>query len=162
MELAKKGITEVISRGILLEQGRVLLCRSVKDGYAYLPGGHIEFGEPAIAALRREYLEECGIELGQGHLVAITEELFEGPKRVHHEVNLVFHVERKGLFGLEPPRTREPKILFEWIPLAECGSTDIRPATIVSLLSNYSPSRTLCFMSGIATTPKGEHRRADV
>src|SRR5262249_25848076 len=78
---------EVISRGVLTRDGKVLLCRNEKGGYFYLPGGHLEFDESAAAALAREFEEECGIRIVLGDCVLVTEASFEAGRRRHHEVN---------------------------------------------------------------------------
>ena len=51
---------EIIARGALICSRRLLLCRNRKHGHVFLPGGHVEFGEPARAALEREMREETG------------------------------------------------------------------------------------------------------
>ena len=126
---------ELIARGCLVHGSRVLLCRNLKRGYLYLPGGHIEFGESAAAALRREFLEECGMTVRVGPLALLSEGVFDSGTREHHEINLVFHVEHGG--GVRekasrdgrPPviRSQEKGIGFEWIELAAVPETDIRP-----------------------------------
>ncbi len=52
---------EVIARGLCIRDGKVLLCRHIKQAYNYLPGGHVEFGESATDALAREMMEEAGV-----------------------------------------------------------------------------------------------------
>jgi len=52
--------------GILIDQNKMLLCRRSDDrtwfpGVWDLPGGHIEPGESAVAALVRELREETGV-----------------------------------------------------------------------------------------------------
>lgn len=128
--------TEVIARGILIHHTRVLVCRNVKHGYCYLPGGHVEFAERASAALAREINEELGLTSRIGEFLFGTEEAFETKSKIHHEVNLVFHVEQLG-DALDPPAavpSREPSIAFEWIELAALHETDLRPATIKAYL----------------------------
>ncbi|MBY0262673.1 MAG: NUDIX domain-containing protein, partial [Phycisphaerales bacterium] len=87
---------EFIARGVLIAGSRVLLCRNLKHDYLYLPGGHVEFGESAAAALAREFLEEAALPVRVGPLALVSEGTFATKRRGHHEVNLVFHVEQTG------------------------------------------------------------------
>jgi 8-oxo-dGTP diphosphatase len=119
---------EVIARGLLMDGGRVLLCRSVKGGYYYLPGGHVEFGEAAGVALAREFKEECGVQVDVGTCGLVTEGVFMTRKRQHHEVNLVFHVERRGTASAVT--SAEPEIAFEWVDLAALTDLDVRPEIV--------------------------------
>ena len=57
---------ELIARGLARRDNDVLLCLNLKGGYAYLPGGHVEFGESAREALEREFVEESGIQVTSG------------------------------------------------------------------------------------------------
>lgn len=124
---------EVIARGVFVRDSRVLVCRNVAGGYAYLPGGHVEFGEPAAHALAREFEEEAGVAARVGPLLLTTEQTFAGPKRAHHEVNLVFLVEHLAAADGSPAgevRSAEPDIAFEFVELAALPQTDLRPAGI--------------------------------
>jgi ADP-ribose pyrophosphatase YjhB (NUDIX family) len=114
---------EVISRGISIVDGRVLLCKNLKHGYYYLPGGHVEFGETAAAALSREYQEEAGVDIKVGELAFVHEHIFRQGRRVRHELNLVFHVELPSA----NVASQEDKIAFEWADLASIAERDIRP-----------------------------------
>lgn len=53
-------------QGLLVRDGRVLIGRrkvEPRRGHWDLPGGFLEEGEDALAGLRREFLEETGIEV---------------------------------------------------------------------------------------------------
>ena len=48
---------ELIARGIIINDGKILLCDNLKKGYYFLPGGQIEEGEDIETALKREMLK---------------------------------------------------------------------------------------------------------
>jgi len=71
---------------ILNKEGELLLCRSHKwFGKLGLPGGHIELGETAKEAVRREIKEETGLEIDVGPMLIFQELVFvpEFAKRKH-------------------------------------------------------------------------------
>jgi len=122
------------------------MCQNIKHGYCFLPGGHIEFGERAHEALIREIKEETGLESSAGPLLLTSEHQFNDGKRIHHELNVVFHVEHIGE-SKNPPNSsdsqgRAPKsvpsiedhIEFVWIDLAQVSESDIRPSEIKAWL----------------------------
>jgi ADP-ribose pyrophosphatase YjhB (NUDIX family) len=53
------------------EQDRVLMVRPTYKGYWDIPGGYVEPGESPRDACKRELLEELGISLAVGRLVAV-------------------------------------------------------------------------------------------
>ncbi len=122
---------EILARGLLVADGRVLLCRNIEHGYRYLPGGHVEPGESAAAALAREFLEESGVAVRVGPLLLTSEHGFVQKGRARHEIDLVFHVEQPQgakLLGKWP--SLEPDIAFDWVPVGEIAVSDLRPRTI--------------------------------
>jgi len=132
---------EVIARGCLVHGSRVLLCRNLKRGYLYLPGGHVDFAESAARAVEREFLEECGARVRAGELALVSEGAFATKKRWHHEINLVFHVEHGGGVPLDAIRSREEGIGFEWVELAAVQDLDIRPLAAKAWLAAMGSSR---------------------
>lgn len=137
-------MVEIIARGVLKRAGKVLLCQNVVNGYFYLPGGHVEFGESARGALAREFMEECGCRVRVKQLAAVSEGTFTLKRRVHHEVNLVFHVEQVGKAEI---KSLEPKIAFAWLAKQQIRKADVRPASAKRfLLGNH---RAVCFDSDV-------------
>lgn len=72
--------------------GKILMTSAKGDARRFLPGGHVEFGEQAEDALRRELKEELGVKAKIGKLIGVTENSFMQKGRHHHELNLVFMV----------------------------------------------------------------------
>ncbi len=122
---------EIIARGLICVQRRVLLCKCIRGGFYYLPGGHVEFRESAQAALVRELREELGRQSAVKELLIVHESTFSDRKRPHHEVNLVFRVE---LDGDEHVLSREPDLAFEWIGVDQIVSIDLRPRSLARRL----------------------------
>jgi len=123
---------ELISRGLLMHAGHVLVCRSVKHNYVYLPGGHVEFGESAHAALEREFKEETALAVTPGRCLHVHEHIFRQGARLRHEVNVVFHVEHpafRAAAATPPPpvHSEEKKIAFDWLTPADLRELDFRP-----------------------------------
>lgn len=127
--MSEKSI-ELISRGLAVRDGRVLLCKNLKHGYFFLPGGHVEFGETAERALVREFAEEAGVEVRCGMVALVAEHIFERKYGTCHEINIVFHVELPH----GNIKSREPKIAFELADLAQIGDMDLRPTSIKAWL----------------------------
>lgn len=118
---------ELIARGLASDgTGRILLCKNIKHGYYFLPGGHVEFGETAAKALAREFQEETGLDAKVGEPLIVAEHLFERKNGPCHEVNIVFHVELPA----SVVTSAERKIAFEWIDAAAVSDMDVRPAAI--------------------------------
>lgn len=84
---------EIVSRGVLIAEGCVLLCRNKKHGHSYLPGGHVDPFETASHALAREMIEEAALPIRVGGLLLVSENSFVQNGKPRHEINLVFHVE---------------------------------------------------------------------
>lgn len=123
---------EVIARGISICENHVLVCRNLKRGYCYLPGGHVEFGESAAEALAREMMEECGEVIRGVIMIGIDEVIFEQPTKrgtePHHEVNVMMRMElRRGGQTIRPVVSRESHIGFEWIPVRSLRRQKLLP-----------------------------------
>jgi ADP-ribose pyrophosphatase YjhB (NUDIX family) len=77
---------------IVLRSDQVLLVlrgREPARGLWGLPGGMLELGETAVAGVRREVLEECGVEVEIGPLVGVFEPMQRddaGRLRYHYVV----------------------------------------------------------------------------
>ncbi|CAE7640562.1 unnamed protein product [Symbiodinium necroappetens] len=90
----------------------VLLCRSKKGGYCYLPGGHVDPGEPSADACKREILEEIGLDVTVGACLLVNELIFSQD-----------HIE------------------FVWAPLAAVVEMDLRPDCVRAWIASGGKDR---------------------
>lgn len=129
---------ETIARGLARSGNRVLLCRSRKHGYHYLPGGHIEFGEPARLALAREIQEEIGLPGTIGPLLLTEEQVFTQKGKNRHEITLIFRIDAIGP-GRDMPESVpsvEDHIEFVWADLASVPDLVIYPESTKAWLAS--------------------------
>lgn len=130
----------------------VLLHRVGSDPFWALPGGRVELGETAEAAVRREMREELGSEVQVDPLMLLLENLYDYRGRPQHGIELYFPVrlpagsvlldktaafERleasSGLNGEAPSPVR---LEFRWFHAMELASLDLRPACLADLLAS--------------------------
>jgi ADP-ribose pyrophosphatase YjhB (NUDIX family) len=78
--------------GIVIYRDHVLLLRVEQHDFWFVPGGHVEIGELADAAMIREMREETGMSVEIDRLVWVVENFctFEG--KPHHEIGFFYLV----------------------------------------------------------------------
>lgn len=128
---------EVITRGVCVVDGHVLLCHGRKSELTYLPGGHIEFGETARQALVREIQEELGRDSTAGRFLGCCEHAFIQKGVPHAEINLVFELAIPRLVPGESVAAAEAWIGFRWHPLNELRTARLEPAPLCDALGTW-------------------------
>lgn len=126
---------ELIARALIIQDTKVLLCQNRERGYWYLPGGHIEPGEAAADALKREILEELGETCRVGPLLLTHELRFVQQRKPRHEVSLVFRVERKRKAA---PKSQERDIEFAFFDSNSIEAIDLKPKSMVEWIRTQS------------------------
>ena len=113
-----------VAVGILMQSnGDVLLAQRPPGkpyaGYWEFPGGKVESGEEILAALKREFMEELGIELLQAQAWCGVEYIYpHAHVRLHFYLCHAWHGEPQSLEGQD----------FAW--QGQVGLTPLLPATI--------------------------------
>lgn len=129
---------ETIARGVCIVDGKVLLCFPKDKSYAYLPGGHIEFGETGRVALVREMKEETGLDATAGDLLGVVESSFVQKGEQHCEINLIYKMSLVSrLSSSSQVSSCEDWICFDWIDCDKIGGVNLLPVEMVELLASY-------------------------
>ncbi|MBI5200984.1 MAG: NUDIX domain-containing protein [Elusimicrobia bacterium] len=84
--------------GVLVEGDRVLLTRSrfIDREFVNFPGGGMEPGEAPVAALKREFVEETGLEIEPVRVLYASEGLHLSTQMPMQIVAMFWLVEKKG------------------------------------------------------------------
>lgn len=132
-----------ISIALIEHQSKLLVTKAFepkKNEYFHRPiGGQIEFGETAITALRREFIEELNVTLFNIQQLAVIENLFEYMRKPKHELVFLF---KADIIEDEFYKRKELKILDDenvellWISKKDfkTGKEIIYPSGILDYL----------------------------
>lgn len=134
-----------LARAFLLDgTGKIVLCHTKGRDYFFLPGGHIEDGESARAALLRELNEELGVnKYKAGELMGVCEHVFSaGDGREKHEVNMVFKVEAPEGFRA---KSVEGHIEFVSINMKDLNSYNVLPEKLKEGLLEWQKNKRMFF-----------------
>jgi ADP-ribose pyrophosphatase YjhB (NUDIX family) len=105
------------------KDGQVLLIQRAKPpaGLWSLPGGHVEFGETALAAARRELMEESGITADLTEFVGLFEIIREKPF-FHYAIACYC-----GFWTSGEARASSDALAAAWVSPAELHDFDFAP-----------------------------------
>lgn len=137
-----------LARGIITSGDYVLLVRAIGDTMTFLPGGHIEFAEPAKEALKRELMEEASIDGEVGDFVGAAENEWEENGVLNAEINLLFHVETT-LTSAVPVISNEPHLEFLWGHKQEIEAYNLYPVALRKLISDERLQNKAFWGSGV-------------
>lgn len=121
---------EIIIRAIIINQGRILLCKNKGKNYYFFPGGHLEFGESIKTAIARELYEELGAKVKNCKFLDLVENIFVENKIKHHEINLVYIVDLQKIKS----QSRESHLEFVWMDKKQFNKAAIKPAVLKNML----------------------------
>jgi ADP-ribose pyrophosphatase YjhB (NUDIX family) len=76
--------------GVAIHENSVLLHQCEGEDFWTFPGGRAEFGESAEQTLKREMMEEIGVEVEVVRLLWFVENFFAYAGKQYHEIALYF------------------------------------------------------------------------
>lgn len=118
----KNGWFRYRAAAIIIENGHVLFAKNEIDDYYYSIGGGVHLGENAEDAVKREVLEETGVEYEIDRLVFIHENFFKGTGTLDgltcHEVAFYFLMKPRGSQELKSNSyTQGVREHMHWLPI---------------------------------------------
>lgn len=127
---------------VVREDGRVLYVRRAKDpakGQLGMPGGFVDEGETAEGALRREVLEEVGLELRTLRYLCSHPNEYPYRDVRYHTLDLFFVAA-----AVDPSRARslDAVAATEWLDPATIPPADIAFDSMRRALADYLRTRT--------------------
>ncbi len=121
--------------GLGFRNGHVLVHRATHETFWTFPGGRAEIGETSAETLRREMLEEIGVEVTVGRMLWMVENFFHYEERNYHEIGFYYLMEIPQAFPFHESaivhRLRDGKndLEFKWAraTVAALRALDIPP-----------------------------------
>lgn len=95
-----------IVRAVMIKDEKLLVAEYIGHHY-FLPGGHVEIGESAENALKRELREELGVNCSIQQFLGVIENQWQDKEVLHHEINHIFEVESQDLHTDLTPKSSE-------------------------------------------------------
>jgi len=126
-------MTEIISRCLIVNDGKILLCENLSGKHYFLPGGHLEKEESPEIALGRELLEEIGQTPLKIKRVAEIKNSYVDKRGTHDET---FYIYLVALADYKNIKSRENHIEFEWVSIDSLSSINFKPKKAVGEIIN--------------------------
>ncbi|WP_411098810.1 NUDIX domain-containing protein [Streptomyces sp. x-45] len=131
------------AKAVVLHDGRVLLQRARWDGHDcfFLPGGGQHPGETLGATVRREVLEETGLDVTPMHLLWLREYIGanHGGATEDHRVEAIFLCRPQG----DPDKLGghaedDVQTGLEWVELEKVPGLNLLPHGLRTLIANLT------------------------
>lgn len=123
--------TRICSVAIIEKNGKYLMGNKARDVGPYpntwrLPGGGVEEGESPEEAVKREVMEETGLEVTRAEKVGHLED--EEPNKHGEMTHYTFHIFRVEVVGKESVTEEFPELV--WVDKSELSDTPLARPTI--------------------------------
>lgn len=117
---------------IVLDSNKQRFLMNTREGIDFfvLPGGRVEMGEDTVSSLKREFVEELGVEITVVGLKAIAENFFEFNDKNYHELQYLYMVKLNDTAvenNIGKFSGVEQKDLFEWKNINDIDNINYKP-----------------------------------
>ena len=156
MILQESQAVNVVVRGLMFKEDRLLVTQWRNNGVSFGIGGRVDFGESVVDAIHREVREETGAEITINKLLYFSEQTFVSDRGVHyHELGWYFWVEPdREICGLDEviqnPDHRD--LIIRYLKIDDLAGSDFWP----KFLPQYLPAD---FKQGFSQNPRHLHSR---
>ena len=121
----------ITARGIIVKNDKLLCLRlkpyeGHKNDYWCVPGGGIDPGEPLVASVEREIIEELGVQPKVGNLLFIQQ--FGSAETGRENLDFFFHITNSDDFlDIDLSKTSHGDKEIETIEFVDPITNDVRP-----------------------------------
>jgi 8-oxo-dGTP pyrophosphatase MutT (NUDIX family) len=130
--------------GLGFRNGHVLVHRAVHEDFWSFPGGRAEIGETSVETLKREMVEELGVEVTVGRMLWTVENFFRYEDDDYHEIGFYYLMEIPEHFPFHATeivhrlKDGESNLEFKWVNATRAAliALDIPPYFIAEHIEN--------------------------
>ncbi len=130
--------------GLGFRDGHVLVHRAIHENFWSFPGGRAEIGETSAETLKREMVEELGVEVTVGRMLWTVENFFRYEERDYHEIGFYYLMEIPKVFPFHPSevvhrlKDGNSDLEFRWVKATKAAliNLDIPPYFIAEQIED--------------------------
>ncbi len=137
-----KDNTHILARAVIIDNDHILLYKTLdmRENFFFLPGGHVEHGESAKEALKREMIEETGCEVIIKRFLGCIENIFENSESCkchNHDYSFIFEVESKSLNMRTQLFNFDDRMELSWMSLSELSNIPFKTEALKKLIPKW-------------------------